>query len=41
MNPKGEVRGIILEDESTYGTCHIALGNNIALGGKNKAPIHI
>ncbi len=41
MNPKGEVRGFILEDESTYGTCHIALGNNIALGGRNKASTHI
>lgn len=40
LNPKGMVRGNIIEDEGVYGTGHFALGNNIAFGGRNKAPIH-
>lgn len=41
MNPMGLVRGHIIEDEGTYGTAHVALGNNTNfVGGKNWAPIH-
>ena len=42
FNPKSKVRGISpAEDESALGTAHIALGDNIALGGSNKASIHV
>jgi len=41
LNPEAEVRGAIIEDESKLGTVHIALGDNIAMGGKNSAPLHI
>lgn len=41
LNPKGRVRGNIIEDEGVYGTGHFALGNNIGFGGLNKAPIHL
>ncbi|MBW2123932.1 MAG: aminopeptidase [Deltaproteobacteria bacterium] len=40
LNPKGAVRGNIIEDEGVYGTGHFALGNNIGFGGTNRAPIH-
>jgi len=41
LNPEGKVTGNIIEDESTFGTGHIALGNNTAHGGTNPAPIHL
>jgi 2,5-dihydroxypyridine 5,6-dioxygenase len=41
LNPEGSITGNIIEDESTFGTAHIALGNNTAHGGVNKAPIHL
>lgn len=41
LNPNGSIRGVIIEDESTLGTVHIGLGNNIFMGGKNKAKSHI
>ena len=41
LNPNAELQGRIIEDEAARGTCHIALGDNINLGGKNKAPMHI
>jgi leucyl aminopeptidase (aminopeptidase T) len=41
LNPEGEVSGNIIEDESTFGTAHVALGNNTAHGGDNPAPIHL
>jgi aminopeptidase len=40
LNPKGTIRGNIIEDEGVYGTGHFALGNNIGFGGQNVAPIH-
>ncbi len=41
LNPRGLVRGHIIEDEGAYGTAHVALGNNTNfIGGKNWAPIH-
>ncbi|MCK5281976.1 MAG: aminopeptidase [Nanoarchaeota archaeon] len=41
LNRKAKVTGIVLEDEKAYGTCHIALGNNIGFGGKVDVPLHI
>ncbi len=41
LNPEGEITGNIIEDESTFGTGHVALGNNTAHGGENPAPIHL
>jgi leucyl aminopeptidase (aminopeptidase T) len=41
LNPMGRLTGNIMEDESTYGTCHVALGNNVSYGGKNPAPTHL
>jgi 2,5-dihydroxypyridine 5,6-dioxygenase len=41
LNPNGSIRGVIIEDESTLGTVHIGLGNNIFMGGKSKAKSHI
>jgi leucyl aminopeptidase (aminopeptidase T) len=31
----------VLEDEKVLGTCHIALGNNLSLGGSVDAPLHL
>lgn len=41
LNPEGSITGNLIEDESTFGTGHIALGNNTAHGGQNPAPIHL
>lgn len=41
LNPNAELQGRIIEDEAALGTAHVALGNNLPLGGKNKAPYHI
>jgi leucyl aminopeptidase (aminopeptidase T) len=41
LNPLARIRGAIIEDEGALGTAHVALGDNIRLGGKNKAPVHI
>jgi leucyl aminopeptidase (aminopeptidase T) len=41
LNPEGCVRGVIIEDESTLGTGHIGIGNNIFMGGMNQASSHI
>jgi leucyl aminopeptidase (aminopeptidase T) len=41
LNPLAHIRGAIIEDEATFGTAHIAVGDNSKLGGKNKAPLHI
>jgi len=40
-NPKAKVTGKVLEDEKVKGTCHIALGNSTALGGKIYAKCHL
>jgi 2,5-dihydroxypyridine 5,6-dioxygenase len=41
LNPNAIIRGHVIEDEGTYGTAHIALGNNTQFaGGMNWAPIH-
>jgi leucyl aminopeptidase (aminopeptidase T) len=41
LNPEGCVRGVIIEDESTLGTAHIGIGNNLFMGGENAASSHI
>jgi len=41
LNPKAEIKGILAEDEGVLGTMHFGIGNNITLGGKNKANLHI
>lgn len=40
LNPNAEFSGVMLEDEGVFGSVHIAIGTNIALGGVNAAPIH-
>ncbi len=40
-NPKAKVTGTVLEDEKALGTAHIALGDNISLGGAVKAGCHL
>lgn len=40
-NPKAKVTGTVLEDEKVLGTAHIALGDNISLGGAVKAKCHL
>lgn len=40
-NPQALVTGNVLEDEKTLGTIHVAFGNNLGFGGKNKAKIHL
>ncbi len=41
LNPCSRVIGHIIEDEGTLGTCHVALGNNVTLGGRNSARVHV
>jgi len=41
LNPQCRITGKIIEDEGKYGTCHMALGTNVAFGGTNSAPLHI
>jgi len=41
LNEKARIGGNVLEDEKVLGTCHIALGNSISLGGKVRAKCHI
>lgn len=40
-NPKAKITGNILEDEKVIGTCHIALGNSSAIGGRIYAKCHL
>jgi aminopeptidase len=39
-NPKAKLIRNTLEDEKVFGTAHVALGNNIGFGGKNKIEFH-
>ncbi len=41
FNPKAKVRGVVIEDEASLGTAHVALGDNHRMGGRNVAAIHI
>ncbi len=40
-NDSAKLSGVILEDEKVKGTVHIALGNNVSMGGKVNVPIHL
>ena len=40
-NDNAKLSGLILEDEKVMGTVHIALGNNVSMGGNVNVPIHL
>jgi leucyl aminopeptidase (aminopeptidase T) len=40
-NYKAKLTGVILEDEKVMGTIHIALGDNISMGGIVSVPSHL
>jgi len=40
-NDSAKLSGILLEDEKVMGTIHIALGNNVSMGGSVNVPIHL
>lgn len=40
LNTKAELIGLMLLDEKTYGTAHIAIGANTSFGGKNRCSHH-
>jgi len=40
-NDSAKLSGILLEDEKVMGTIHIALGNNVSMGGSINVPIHL
>ncbi len=40
-NNYAKLTGNLLEDEKVLGTAHLAFGDNINMGGKNKSKIHI
>jgi leucyl aminopeptidase (aminopeptidase T) len=40
-NDSAKLSGILLEDEKVLGTVHIALGNNVSMGGSVNVPIHL
>ena len=39
-NDSARLSGVLLEDEKVLGTIHIALGNNVSMGGKVNVPLH-
>ena len=40
-NDSAKLSGILLEDEKVLGTVHIALGNNVSMGGSVNIPLHL
>jgi len=40
-NDSSKLSGVLLEDEKVMGTIHIALGNNVSMGGSVNVPIHL
>jgi leucyl aminopeptidase (aminopeptidase T) len=40
-NDAARITGSILEDEKVMGTIHIALGNNVSMGGTVDVPVHL
>lgn len=40
-NDSAKLSGVLLEDEKVLGTIHIALGNNVSMGGRINVPIHL
>lgn len=41
LNPRSSITGSMMEDEGTYGTCHIGIGNNLDFEGTVKAKSHV
>lgn len=41
FNPSATITGKVLEDEKVKGTVHIALGDNMSMGGHVEAPVHL
>jgi leucyl aminopeptidase (aminopeptidase T) len=41
LNPFSKIYGVIIEDEAAYGTSHFGIGQNIFMGGVNKATTHL
>ena len=40
-NDQAKITGMILEDEKVMGTVHVALGNNMTMGGTCDVPLHL
>lgn len=40
-NDSARLSGVLLEDEKVMGTIHIALGDNISMGGSVNVPLHL
>ncbi len=40
-NDSAKLSGVLLEDEKVMGTIHIALGNNVSMGGTVNVPLHL
>jgi leucyl aminopeptidase (aminopeptidase T) len=40
-NDSAKLSGVLLEDEKVMGTVHIALGNNVTMGGSVNVPLHL
>ncbi|RMI26751.1 MAG: aminopeptidase [Calditrichaeota bacterium] len=40
-NDMARINGTILEDEKVLGTVHLALGNNVSMGGTVNVPFHV
>lgn len=40
-NDSARLSGILLEDEKVMGTVHLALGNNVTMGGTFNVPLHV
>ncbi|GAB4299890.1 MAG: aminopeptidase [Ignavibacteriaceae bacterium] len=40
-NDSAKLSGILLEDEKVMGTVHLALGNNVSMGGSVNVPLHV
>lgn len=40
-NDKAELKGTVLEDEKVLGTVHLALGNNVSMGGTVNVGFHV
>ncbi len=40
-NDSAKLSGLLLEDEKVMGTIHIAVGNNVSMGGSVNVPIHL
>lgn len=41
LNPKAQLKGIMVEDEGMLGTIHIAVGTSGAFGGKIRTSLHL